>query len=223
MPASRVRRHRNSPPPHGDVRRYDYWECRCPLCREAERVQAKREREGRARPGFTHPAGTARRVQALVAHGHGFADIADRLSCNASWICQLARANRSKGILRRTADQIAVLYDELVALPPPAGRRATYARTVAARHGWHDPAYWAAWGDIDDPPRPVDLVDEVAIQRALDGMARFGGLHPADRAAVVARLAGQGLTAEQIRYRLRTSQAAVAKYLPEQPDRSEAA
>lgn len=147
MPDS-PRRRRRPPPPHGTARRYRYWRCHCLPCRDAERIRAKRHREGRGVPALVDATGTSRRVQALVAYGHPFAELARRLGCTEAWLRQLARAVRTRGVLRRTAGQVAALFDQLTALPPPAGRTATHARTVAARYGWA--TAWA-WDDIDDP------------------------------------------------------------------------
>lgn len=143
------KKRRGPPPPHGDHRRYRYWRCHCPECREAERLRAKRSRENRRPSEFVPAVGTARRVQALMAYGWGYAALAERLGCTDSAVAQLARAaNRPRGVLRRTAGQVAEVYDQLTALPPPSGRSAAYARTAAARNGWASP--WA-WDDIDDP------------------------------------------------------------------------
>lgn len=168
------RTRRGTPPPHGERRRYAYWGCRCPGCREANRLYDKRHREGRAAPLFTDSVGTERRTQALVAAGWGYAAVAARMGCRPEWVRQLTRIDRSRGVLTRTADQVRWVYDELTALPPPTGRSATYARTVAARYGWLPPL---AWDDnaIDDPAaQPAtggtgQVVDEVAIARALRG------------------------------------------------------
>lgn len=146
----RPKRRRRPPPPHGDHRRYRYWGCHCPECREAERLRAKRWREGRLVREFVPAIGTARRVQALVAYGWGHSALAAHLGCTDAWMAQLARADArgSRGVLRRTAAQVAELYDRLTAQPPPTGRAAAYARTTAARNGWVSP--WA-WDNIDDP------------------------------------------------------------------------
>jgi hypothetical protein len=72
--------------------------------------------------------------------------------------------------MRRTAEQITALYDQLTALPPPTGRAATYARTVAAKHGWVSP--WA-WDDdrIDDPEQgPQGVARSVRSHRARAGV-----------------------------------------------------
>lgn len=163
-------RHRNSPPPHGDRRRYKYWRCKCIACREANRIYQKRLREGRSVPGFVDPTGTARRIQGLAAYGYTLNELAGRLGVADSWLHQLARPERSKGVLRRTAQQIEALYDELTALPPPTGRSAAHARTAAARNGWVSP--WA-WDDdrINDPAAaPVGVGQAAREQRARLGM-----------------------------------------------------
>lgn len=219
MDSSPHKTHRRPPPPHGDRRRYAYWCCRCTRCREANRVYSKRWREKRAEPLFMPPTGTVRRLQALVAYGWTYRQLAARLGTVDSWVSQLVRVDtRSKGILRRTADGVRVLFDELTALPPPTGRGAAYARTVAARYGWVSP--WA-WDDIDDPteePKGVDredrshhpcVFDEVAVERAIGGDAVV--LTAAERREAVRRLWAVGLEDKPISDLLRMSIGAVRR------------
>lgn len=197
---------RGTPPPHGCRRRYAYWRCRCPLCREAERVYAKRHREQRAESEFVDPTGTVRRIRGLVALGYAYTVIGAHLGTTDSWICQLARANGSRGVLRRTADEVEALCRRLVELPPPTGRNATYARTVARKHGWHS---FAVWDDIDDPDAQPnlggdgdDICDEVVVRRALAGQMPFSQLRPPERIAVYHQLVAEGAGPAAIRRRL---------------------
>jgi hypothetical protein len=102
-------------------------------------------------------------------------------------------AHRPAPVIRATtATKIASLYDAWsMTLPPDATsndrKAASYARTVATKHGWLPPL---AWDDIDhDPEPPADdtseHVDWVVVERIL-----LGDRAPAttaERRAVVAR------------------------------------
>jgi hypothetical protein len=194
-------RHRNQPPPHGEVRRYRYWKCRCNLCREAERIHAKRWREHRAQPGYVNPAGTARRIRGLHAIGFTFTDIAAELGTRPEWPAQLAHHHTApQRVLRRTADKVDAVTERLLTQlrveGPPTGQAATAARNTATRHGWH-PIH--AWDDIDDPDeqpytgptrRELHLnhtVDRVKLDQVNTGHATWGDLSRAERRAMWAR------------------------------------
>jgi hypothetical protein len=167
-------RRRGTPPPHGDDRRYRYWNCRCDACREAGRLYSKRHRERRAAHRFTDATATVRRVRALVAAGHCFAVLGQLLNTRPEWPAHLAYGHTGpRGVLTRTDETIRALYEHLIDQPPPHGRAATYARTVARRRGWHPPNAWddTTIGDPDAQPYDwcADLVDDVAVEMALAG------------------------------------------------------
>ena len=186
-------------PPHGDRRRYAYWHCGCAPCREAERLYEKRHRENRAVSAFVDPTGTRRLVQGLVAMGYSYRAIGDAMDRAETWVCYLTRVDSSKGILRRTAVQVRLAAHQLLAQSPPQGRAATYAKTVAARHGWHP---LGVWDDINDPEcQPIfgDVVvvdegdvDEVKVQRALRGFK--ADLTDAETAATLRAAMTRGTT-----------------------------
>jgi hypothetical protein len=196
---------RNTPPPHGDRRRYTYWKCRCTPCREAARIYEKRHREKRAVAEYVNPTGTVRRIQGLVAMGYTYPVIGEALGAKDSWVAQLAHRDWSKGIYRRTAESVRFASHKLLAKTPPTGRGAAYARTVARRHGW---VPLAAWDNIDDPACQPDLgetdaagphADEIAIELVMAGKAPFSVLHTnAERAAAVAAMRAAGRTRTHI-------------------------
>lgn len=111
-------------------------------------------RMGKETNGLVDPAGTRRRLQALVATGWTQSAIARRLGVLPANLPKIVHSGRS-AIRVATRDAVRALYDELWDQPPPAltpaERRArTRALTFAAAHGWPPPM---AWDDdlIDDP------------------------------------------------------------------------
>lgn len=181
--------HRKPPPPHGDHRRYKYWACRCAPCREASRIYCKRQREGRLTSAYTNPTGSVRRIQGLVAYGYSYIDLGAALGTAAEWPSWLANGRVGpRGVLARTAAQITEACAQLMQLPPPAGRRAAYARTVARRNGWFP---LAAWDEIDDPAAVPNLggsgdgiIDDEAVRRVVAGTLPFTALREGERVAL---------------------------------------
>lgn len=111
-------------------------------------------RVGEETNGLVDPAGTRRRLQALVATGWTQSALARRLGILPANLPKIVHGGRS-AIRVATRDAVRALYDELWDQPPPAStpaeRRArTRALTFAAAHGWPPPM---AWDDdlIDDP------------------------------------------------------------------------
>jgi lambda repressor-like predicted transcriptional regulator len=153
---------------HGSTSAYDWWGCRCPEAREAWRIYRKRLRSNRQPPANMPALGTARRLQALVALGHGWTDLAPQLGISIARVRQIA-TNPAGMVHRGNAAKVAEVYERL------SGTRGStaYAFTVAARNGWVPPL---AWDDIDNDgepgvvePEADDFVDEVAVERALAG------------------------------------------------------
>lgn len=145
-------------------------------------------------------AGTRRRLQALVCLGYSQSNLAGRLSIGGASLNHTL--HHSPTVLKATADKVARLYDELAMTPNTPTERwarsaATRARNYATWMMWLAPL---AWDDdtIDDPfsePERVDEslggVDEIAVQRALDG-DRTVPLAKAERAEVVRRWVADG-------------------------------
>lgn len=142
--------------------------CSCEACRDAKyRYEKRRSHEYRqGRPRKVDATGTRRRVQALVAIGWSTRELSAMVDKSEGWIRQPLYGRQ--WVLTSTRDTIRDLYDRLHMTPGPSVR----ARNYAKRRGWVPPL---EWDNIDDPQEnPFDpdfqvLVDEVLVQRALDG------------------------------------------------------
>jgi len=158
---------------HGTTSAYDWWGCRCADAREAFRLYRKRLAQGRQPPALVPAVGTARRLQALVAIGYSWRDLAAKLGISNRRVAELALAPEGR-VHRTTVARVHTLFEELSGTPGTT----RYAFVVAARHGFAPPL---AWDDIDDPNAQPDVlggdvpqassaaIDEVAIRRALAG------------------------------------------------------
>ncbi|MEU4640858.1 hypothetical protein [Micromonospora sp. NPDC023814] len=153
---------------HGTASAYTAHRCRCPEAREAWRLYNKRRREGRNPIHLVVSIGPTRRIRALVALGWNFRELARRAGYSRRTVQDVAYARRAV-ITVHTARWVSDLYERLSGTP--GGSK--YALVVAARYGWAPPA---AWDNIDDPNEQPnlggendDLVDEVAVRRALEG------------------------------------------------------
>ncbi len=152
---------------HGTASAYDWHGCRCADAREQWRLYRKRLRHGRQPAAIIPAVGTARRLQALVALGYSWRELAVHLGVSNRRAADIGM-NTDGSVHRTTAARVKYLYDRL------SGTRGTcrYAFTVAARYGFVPPL---AWNNIDDPNETPDLgtdapvVDRVVIDRALDG------------------------------------------------------
>lgn len=183
-----MRNHRTGPCParhHTTPVAYSRERCTCPAAREAYRLYRKRLRENRQLPALVPAVGTARRLQALVAFGYTWLALENRLGLSRRSLRCIAVGTNSR-VLRSTAENIALLFEELSATPGPS----SYARKIAARHGWVPPL---AWDSIDDPGElpNVQGFDEHAITAALAGEKRRLGA--AEKAEVVRRAVDAGM------------------------------
>jgi hypothetical protein len=117
--------------------------CRCDDAREDKRIYRKRLREGRHKPKVVNGAGTARRLQALGALGWPSAVLGARLG-----VTDMAVRHYRQGrqVTRRTADQVARLYEQLSGTGGPSA----YTRSRARSYGWVPPLLWEEI-DMDDP------------------------------------------------------------------------
>lgn len=154
-------------------------------------VTGRQERIGRARaeqilalqpdpiPNASVDAlGSTRRVQALIALGHRFRDIAHGTGLEKTVICDLAN-QRLRTIRRSTAEAVDHGYQQLRQKPGSFTRSLNRAR----REGWPTPTEWA--GDIDDPDvdpatwirddngrrRSADLVEDAEFIQATTGVS----------------------------------------------------
>lgn len=163
---------------NGCVNRILYGKAPLPPCTRVRRetadaILAVQATTDNLAPGQTvNATGTRRRTQALIAIGWSLSEQARRVGRTVSNHKYVLTAPT---VQLRTAQTVAALYDELSATTPVPGPSATRARRWAQREGWAPPL---AWDDdtIDDPDaRPdlgdtdTDLIDEVAIERALEG------------------------------------------------------
>lgn len=156
--------------------------------------------------------GTIRRLQALLALGHRYADIAVHSGHKPAYLGSLAVGRRPR-VNATTVARISGAYDVLSMTLGPSQRTRTYARN----RGWAPPL---AWDDqsIDDPkarphrraPGEGLVVDEVAIYRAMHGDPV--GLRPPERRAVVERLTAAGMSSSAIAERLGTTQRSVVRH-----------
>jgi transcriptional regulator with XRE-family HTH domain len=131
-----------------------------------------------------NPAGTRRRLRALIALGYTGTHLAARLGVERNQVSRILR--RDQAVMAGTAKSVRRLYDELWDQDPlnpahgiPAWASARAAR-LAAQRGWPPPA---AWDDdiIDDPAAEPD---PGAAQRRQDALA--------EDAAWIARTTGAG-------------------------------
>ncbi|MEU4772941.1 hypothetical protein [Micromonospora sp. NPDC023644] len=122
---------------------------------------------------YVDATGSRRRLQALGTLGWDQSTLSARIGWSVGNL-NLIVSGRRKNVTPATADLIHQLYEELSPVPAPAGYPASRAKVSARRHGWAPPL---AWDDIDDPneqpnlggPDTDELVDEVAVRRALEG------------------------------------------------------
>lgn len=131
--------------------------------------------------------GTRRRIQALAVAGWPVAVQARRLGRTEA---NYHKALHTATVRAETARAVARLYDELSAMPAPGTIGSRRAKAHARRHGWMPPAAWD--DDIDDPAAipnvggdGADIVDEVAVQRAVRGELRWGQLTRAEQHVVL--------------------------------------
>lgn len=124
-------------------------------------------RVGGETSGLVDPAGTSRRLQALVAVGWTQSALAIRLEMLPANFSRLIRGNHPVRIATR--DAVRALYDELWNQSPadttPSQRRArTQALGFAATRGWPPPQAW------DD-----DLIDDPDARSAVQQLPRRAG------------------------------------------------
>lgn len=160
---------------------------------------------------------TRRKLQALVALGWSQAKLADRLDQSPGNFGHTLHDNPT--VLASTERAVAALYDELSMQVPPADEwRAKIARARSIRYAQE--RYWfppLAWDDIDDPssepewdhylqsdiPDVDELVDDIAIERALAGDKEIAlALTDAERTEAVRRWQATGGTLAELERRV---------------------
>lgn len=120
--------------------------------------------------GMVSAVGACRRIRALTAIGWPLTEQARQLGMFLQQVCLIA-AGKQSAVTNSTDAAVRALFERLWATPGPSTR----ARNDAHRKGWVPPL---AWDDVDDPgAEPAlgesrdDIVDEVAVERALAGHA----------------------------------------------------
>lgn len=148
------------------------------------------------REGRVPNAGTQRRLRALNAVGHTWKSIGERLGLRTQSVREIAGLSVQHPwtmCYTETARRVEELYEEWWNVYP-AGTAALRARLSAKRNGYLPPMAWDE-DTIDDPTaKPAvpdgDVVDVVAVKRALDG--KTVQLSPAETDAAVAMLVQRG-------------------------------
>jgi hypothetical protein len=158
--------------------------------------------------GYVDATGPRRRVQALAAIGHSLRYQRSRTGISSTAQFRLAAA-RVQYIDAGAAAEIAAMFRDLEHTRGLSKRAVTWAK----RYGWAPPA---AWDDIDDPDEQPDLggdlVDEVAVQRVIDGKAAFHDLNEPEKALAVNRLRDAGASRNTTAVRLRIGTFTVDKF-----------
>jgi hypothetical protein len=189
----------------GTVHGYRHYGCRCLAARRANSIEHQRYLMRRAHEGMllVDATGSRRRIQALAALGWPYRRIAEVGGFESAQVYTLTRATV---VHKDTAAKVAAVYDRLSMQVPRPSSSTTRARKAAARKGWLPPL---AWDDetIDDPAaepamaESEDIVDEVAVQRALSG-DRPDTLHRAELIETIHVAHSRGLDDRQIAARL---------------------
>jgi hypothetical protein len=118
--------------------------------------------------GMVPVLGASRRMQALSWMGWSLQAQAEQVGMHLQQVWRIAHAEQAH-VLIATDAAFSDLFEQWSATRGPSKR----AHSSAVRHGWCPPL---AWDDIDDPSAEPsiggsgdDVVDEVAVQRALAG------------------------------------------------------
>jgi hypothetical protein len=186
-------------PRHGSRNAYAGAGCRCPDARRADTRYAALRAMGVLPPRHVASAGTARRLQGLLAQGHTGLSLAGHLGWGHRRVSELAH-QRYPTVHVDTAAAVTHLCEILADEPAPQGVMADRNRRHAAARGWVTIQAWRdAWADIDDPadqltPPDSDLPDDVVVRRIVAGrpLARPASL--VDRRAAALVLLQHGAT-----------------------------
>ncbi|MGA4726270.1 hypothetical protein ACPB67_02520 [Micromonospora taraxaci] len=177
--------------------------CRSPQARDDFRLYYKRRREGRAEPRRIDGTGTRRRIQALWAIGHASTTIGHAAGDMSGFNIQRLATRRY--VSRGSLNAIRLAYQRLSLQTGTS----IVTRKRAAAAGYAPPL---AWDDdtIDDPnAQPqlgdpdADVIDEVAVRRALEGERIT--LTTAERDHAVAAGLSRGMSTAELARRLRIS------------------
>lgn len=144
--------------------------------------------------------GAIRRVQALLALGHTHRAIAALLPNQDPSVTMKLIARKQPGVtFRYLHEAIAAAFDQLAMVPG----RSEQTRRRARRRGYMPPLAWDE-GTIDLPDAVgygarirVDVVDDVAVQRRMEG-DRTVRVTPTEARAVCEALYRRGLSAQEV-------------------------
>jgi len=190
---------------------YTRYGCRCPIA-----IRARKCAEWRRSKGVymtVDSTGTRRRLQALMRIGWSGRELMARIGWQGA---ALGPSFYGPRMHVDTAARVATLYAQLSDVRGPS----TVTRRRAERADWPPPI---AWDDdmIDDPlaqpwdnkePLSTDVIDEVAVERAMRGEAVR--LTTAEKAVVVHRLlARPGSSVTSVAHHLHMSNARVRELL----------
>lgn len=192
---------------HGTFAAYSKAGCRCPDAREICRIYRKRQREDRPYRLTVSAVGSARRIRALARIGHSMASIGAVVGKDGRSIRGITVARL---VYVTTAEAIREVYGRLADTPG----KSSITRQRAERENWPSPLAWEGV-DIDDPSaEPImdahfdePIVDDVAIQRAINGDAKVAErLRDHERVEAARRMLRRGDSAEHVRRLLGTSE-----------------
>ena len=152
------------------------------------------------------PVGVTRRVQALCAIGWPARMLAGMLGVSEDTV--------RVGATPELADAVANLYGQLHKTPGPSSQSVAWAKS----RGWFPPLAWEE-STIDDPDAvpdtyelDEDIVDDVAIQRAVRGdVAVAERLRDREREEAARYMLRRGVPMEQVRSLLGTSERATRR------------
>lgn len=139
--------------------------------------------------------GTRRRLQALACLGWSINRLAEHADLDRQPLDHALHGRGQDLVLRRTADAVTALHDELWNTPAPAEDQrsrisVSRTKTRAQRAGWQPPL---AWDDIDDPCEQPQADPDDVDPRTARSLALVEDL---------TELAEQGLTLDQACHRL---------------------
>lgn len=130
------------------------------LAQTAEQRRRTQRRNALGHYRMVPALGAVRRIQALLAMGYRFSDLATEMGVSVSRVHQLAHYFRWQRQVNIETDQaIRALYRRLCARPAPRRSEAMMARhaRVAQRNGWAPPLAWATDAALDDPDAQPNL------------------------------------------------------------------
>jgi transcriptional regulator with XRE-family HTH domain len=149
---------------------------------------------------FVPAVGSRRRVQALVAIGYTYEEIAAGSGVGKGAIYKIANGVNEK-LAPETADKVAAGFDALSTVPGTSQRSIKLAR----EQNWY-PA--GMWDDIDDENEVVDCpvdpddVDEILVELFIKGEKTLYQLNAAEKNDAEQQMLAKGWDPEHVANRL---------------------